>query len=43
MAWLLFGEALTGLVLTGMALTAAGVWLVVRQTVGPAPSGAPKS
>jgi drug/metabolite transporter (DMT)-like permease len=43
MAWLLFSEALTGLVLTGMALTAAGVWLVVRQTVGPAPSGAPKS
>jgi drug/metabolite transporter (DMT)-like permease len=32
MAWLLFGEALTGLVLAGMALTALGVWLVVRQT-----------
>jgi drug/metabolite transporter (DMT)-like permease len=31
MAWLLFGEALTGLVLAGMGLTALGVWLVVRQ------------
>lgn len=36
MAWLLFGEALTGLVLAGMALTALGVWLVVRHT-GTAP------
>ncbi len=31
LAWLLFGEALTPLVLAGMALTAAGVWLVVRE------------
>lgn len=37
MAWLLFGEALTGLVLAGMALTALGVWLVVRQTSAPLP------
>jgi drug/metabolite transporter (DMT)-like permease len=29
--WLLYGEALTPLVLAGMALTAAGVWLVVRE------------
>jgi drug/metabolite transporter (DMT)-like permease len=42
MAWLLFDEALTPLVLAGMALTAAGVWLVVRQTAGPAPVGASK-
>jgi drug/metabolite transporter (DMT)-like permease len=42
MAWLLFDEALTPLVLAGMALTAAGVWLVVRQTGGPAPAGASK-
>jgi drug/metabolite transporter (DMT)-like permease len=38
MAWILFDEALTGLVLAGMALTAVGVWLVVRQTAGPAPA-----
>jgi drug/metabolite transporter (DMT)-like permease len=30
MAWVLFGEPLTVLILTGMALTAAGVSLVVR-------------
>ena len=30
LAWLLFGEALSALVLAGLALTAAGVWLVVR-------------
>jgi drug/metabolite transporter (DMT)-like permease len=33
MAWLLFGEALTGLVLAGLALTALGVGLVVRDPV----------
>jgi len=31
MAALLFGEALSARVLTGLALTAAGVWLVVRR------------
>lgn len=30
MAWLLFDEALTSLMLVGMALTALGVWLVAR-------------
>jgi drug/metabolite transporter (DMT)-like permease len=30
MAWAMFGEPLTATVLAGMALTAAGVWLVVR-------------
>ncbi len=30
MAWLLFNEALTALMLVGMALTALGVWLVAR-------------
>ena len=30
MAWLLFGEALTVIMLLGMALTAYGVWLVAR-------------
>jgi drug/metabolite transporter (DMT)-like permease len=30
MAWLLFGEAITGLIVAGMALTAVGVSLVVR-------------
>jgi drug/metabolite transporter (DMT)-like permease len=34
LAWLLFDEALTAVVLAGMALTAAGVWLVVHE---PAP------
>jgi drug/metabolite transporter (DMT)-like permease len=34
MAWVLFGEALTALVLAGIAVTAVGVALVVR---GPAP------
>ena len=33
LAWLLFGEALTPLVLLGMAITAAGGWLVVREPV----------
>ena len=37
MAWILFGEQLTAPVLGGLALTAAGVWLVVR-----APSPQPK-
>lgn len=31
LAWLLFGEALTPLVLLGMAITAVGVWMVVRK------------
>lgn len=31
MAWLMFGETLTGLMMLGMALTAAGVALVVRS------------
>ncbi len=31
MAWILFREALTPLILTGLALTAMGVWLVVRE------------
>jgi drug/metabolite transporter (DMT)-like permease len=31
LAWLLFGELLTASVLVGLALTALGVWLVVRQ------------
>jgi drug/metabolite transporter (DMT)-like permease len=31
LAWLLFDEALTAAVLAGMALTAAGVWLVVHE------------
>jgi drug/metabolite transporter (DMT)-like permease len=30
LAWLLFGEQLTGLVLIGLAFTAAGVWMVVQ-------------
>jgi drug/metabolite transporter (DMT)-like permease len=33
MAWLLFAEALTGMVLLGLALTAVGVGLVVREPV----------
>jgi drug/metabolite transporter (DMT)-like permease len=33
LAWLLFGEALTPAVLAGMALTAVGVWMVVREPV----------
>ena len=33
LAWALFGEALTATVLAGMALTAFGVWLVVRAPV----------
>ena len=35
LAWILFGEALTSGVLAGMALTAIGVWLVVRDTSPP--------
>lgn len=31
MAWALFGEPLTATTLVGLAATAAGVWLVVRQ------------
>jgi len=31
LAWLLFGEALTALVITGLALTAVGVGLVARE------------
>ncbi len=31
LAWLLFGEALTGLVVAGLALTAVGVGLVARE------------
>ena len=31
LAWWLFGEALTAFVWAGLALTAVGVWLVVRQ------------
>ena len=49
LAWILFGEALTPVVLAGMALTAVGVWLVVRDTSpvrpvsqrSPAPAPAP--
>jgi len=39
LAWLMFGEALTALVLLGMALTALGVWLVIHQPA-PAPANA---
>lgn len=35
MAWALFGEPLSGLTLAGLALTALGVWLVVRQPSRP--------
>jgi drug/metabolite transporter (DMT)-like permease len=31
MAWLLFGEPITAVIVAGVALTAAGVSLVVRQ------------
>jgi len=34
LAWVLFGEALSALVILGLALTALGVWLVVRPTTG---------
>jgi drug/metabolite transporter (DMT)-like permease len=41
MAWLLFGESFTPLMMLGMALTVGGVALVVRNpreaTAGPAP------
>ena len=40
MAWLLFGEALTALVLLGIAVTAVGVALVVREPSAP-PAAAP--
>jgi len=33
LAWLLFDELLTALVLAGLALTALGVWLVVRAPI----------
>jgi len=31
MAWWLFGEALTGWVMLGIAVTVCGVWLVTRR------------
>jgi len=34
LAWILFGEVLSALVICGLALTALGVWLVVRPTAG---------
>jgi drug/metabolite transporter (DMT)-like permease len=37
LAWLLFGEALTGLVVAGLALTALGVGLVAREPASPNP------
>jgi drug/metabolite transporter (DMT)-like permease len=36
LAWLLFGESLTWMVLLGLVLTAAGVALVVRDPIAPA-------
>jgi drug/metabolite transporter (DMT)-like permease len=36
MAWILFGEQLGAMVVAGLALTAIGVWLVVRRTVADA-------
>ncbi|HYS12874.1 MAG TPA: DMT family transporter [Burkholderiaceae bacterium] len=36
MAWLLFGEELGVAVIAGLALTAVGVWLVVRRPLGDA-------
>jgi drug/metabolite transporter (DMT)-like permease len=33
LGWALFGERLGPLVLAGLALTAIGVWLVVREPV----------
>ena len=36
LAWCLFDEALTWGVVTGLAITAAGVWLVVRDRSAPA-------
>jgi drug/metabolite transporter (DMT)-like permease len=35
LAWILFAEALTPGVLAGMALTAVGVWMVVRDASRP--------
>jgi drug/metabolite transporter (DMT)-like permease len=40
MAWFMFGEPLGAQVLAGMALTALGVWLVVRAPQAPPPAGA---
>lgn len=40
LAWALFGEALTATVLAGLALTAVGVWLVLRVPA-PQPAGTP--
>jgi drug/metabolite transporter (DMT)-like permease len=40
LAWWLFDETLTPLVLAGLALTAAGVALVVRES-RPQPAAAP--
>ncbi len=33
LAWILFAEVLSALVITGLVLTAIGVWLVVRQSM----------
>ena len=41
MAWALFGESFTPLMMLGMALTVAGVALVVRPTHGTEPKEAP--
>jgi drug/metabolite transporter (DMT)-like permease len=35
LAWMLFAEVLTGLVMAGLVLTAVGVWLVVRAPAQP--------
>jgi drug/metabolite transporter (DMT)-like permease len=44
LAWLLFGELLTGAVLAGLGLTALGVWLVVQEPVpGGSRQGAPRA
>ncbi len=40
MAWLLFGEAFTPMVVLGLAFTAVGVWLVVRPPKLPMPTTA---
>jgi drug/metabolite transporter (DMT)-like permease len=40
MAWLLFGELITTLTVLGTALTALGVWLVVRPNSAPVPEPA---
>ena len=41
LAWLLFGESLSVLVLAGLALTAAGVALVVRDPLRQARAAGP--